>query len=113
MKDEGVSKISYGSDREPAIDSLIETALKNNGKAGEVTDASPEHSAVGESTSNGVAERTVQQFEDLLSTLKAALEEWLKARLPSHHQVMRWLVQHVASIYNRQSTNSDGWSNTT
>ena len=107
-KDEGVSKISYRSDQEPAIVSLIETALENNGKAGEVTDASPEHSAVGESASNGVAERTVQQFEDLLRTLKAVLEARLRARLPSHHPVMRWLVQHVASIYNRQSTNSDG-----
>ena len=108
LKDEGVSKISYRSDQEPAIVSLIETALKNSGKAGEMTDASPEHSAVGESASNGVAERTVQQFEDLLRTLKAALEARLKTRLPSKHPVMRWLIQHVASIYNRQSTNYDG-----
>ena len=49
LKDEGVSKISYRSDQEPAIVSLTETALRNSGKAGEVTDASPEHSAVGES----------------------------------------------------------------
>ena len=108
LKDEGVSKISYRSDQEPAIVSLIETALKIVRKAGESFDASPEHSAVGESASNGVAERTVQQFEDLLRTLNAALEARLKARLPSHHPVMRWLVQHVASIYNRQSTDSDG-----
>jgi hypothetical protein len=53
LKEEGVSEISYRSDQESAIVSLIETALKNNGKAGEVTDASPEHSAAGESTSNG------------------------------------------------------------
>ena len=98
LKDEGVSKISYRSDQEPAIVSLIETALKNSGKAGEMTDASPEHSAVGESASNGVAEQTVQQFEDLLRTLKAALEARLKTRLPSKHPVMRWLIQHVASI---------------
>ena len=88
LKDEGISKISYRSDQEPAIVSLIETALKNNGKAGEIHDASPEHSAVGESASNGVAERTVQQFGDQLRTLKAALEARLKARLPSHHPVM-------------------------
>ena len=79
MKDEGVSKISFRSDQEPAIVSLTETARKNNGKAGEVTDASPEHSAVGESPSNAIAEQTVQQFEDLLKTLKAALEARLKA----------------------------------
>ena len=50
----------------------------------------------------------MQQFEDLLRTLKAALEARLKTRLPSKHPVMRWLIQHVASIYNRQSTNYDG-----
>ena len=58
LKDEGVSKISYRSDQETAIVSLIETALKNKEKAGELTGASPEHSAVGESASNGVAQRT-------------------------------------------------------
>ena len=64
LKDEGVSKIAYRSDQEPAIVALIETALRNCGKAGTVADAAPEHSAVGESASNGVAESAVKQFED-------------------------------------------------
>ena len=78
MKEAVVSNISYGFDQEPAIVSLIETAIKNSGKAGEVTDATPEHSAVSESASNGVAERTVQRFEDLPRTPKAALEARLR-----------------------------------
>ena len=65
FKDEGFSKIAYRSDQEPALVSLIESASRNSGKAGVVTDASPEFSPVGESASNGTAERAAQQFEDL------------------------------------------------
>ena len=110
LKDEGVSKIVYRSDQEPSIIALIGAALTNSGKAGEVTDAAPAHSAVGESQSNGVAERTVQQFEDLIRTLKAALEGHLGGRLPVEHAVTKWLVQHTASIYNRNATNAEGKS---
>jgi len=108
LKDEGVYKIAYRSDQEPSIVALIEAALRNNGKAGAITEAAPEHSAVGESASNGMAEKTVQMFEDQLRTLKAALEAHMGTRLPVDHAVMKWLIQHVASIHNRQTTNSDG-----
>ena len=64
LKDEGVSKIAYRLDQEPAIVALIEAALRSCGKAGTVTDAAPEHSAVGESASNEVAESAVRQIEN-------------------------------------------------
>ena len=102
-KDEGVHKITYRNDQESSIVALIENALRISGRAGEVMEASPEQSAVGESASNGTAERTVQLFEDQLRTLKGALEARLGSRLPNVHPVMDWLIQHVASIFNRQS----------
>ena len=108
LTDEGVHKLTYRSDQEHSIVALIETALRDSGKAGVVLEAAPEHSAVGESASNGTAERSVQLFEDLLRTLKGALEARVGARLPNVHPVMDWLIQHVASIFNRQSTNRDG-----
>ena len=108
LKDEGVSKIAYRSDQEASIVATIEAALRNSGKAGDITDAAPEHSAVGESASNGTAESAVKQFEDQLRTLKGALEAHMGDRLPVDHAIMRWLVQHVASIFNRHSTNSEG-----
>ena len=46
LKDDGVSKIAYLSDQEPAVIATIEAALRNSGKAGDITDAAPEHSAV-------------------------------------------------------------------
>ena len=49
LKDKEVSKTPDRSDQEPAIVALIEAALRNCRKAGTVTDAALEHSAVGES----------------------------------------------------------------
>ena len=103
-----MSKIVYRSDQEPGTVALIEAALRNSGEAGMVTGAAPEFSAVGESASNGNAEKAIQHFKDLLRTLKAALEAQVSARVPADHPLMRWLTQHVASIFNCQSTNRDG-----
>ena len=73
-----------------------------------VSQAVAEFSAVGESASNGRAERTVQAVEDLLRTLKSALEARIKTRIPAEHAIMRWLVEHVATILNRYSVNKEG-----
>ena len=66
--------MTYRSDQDASIAALIEAALGHSGETCAVTDASPQHSAVGESASNGVAKKAVQKFEDRLKTLKAALE---------------------------------------
>ena len=118
IRDSGVPQLVYKSDQEPAITGMIEHALRRSGRTGRPEDAETfdsgltqaigENSAVGESASNGRAERTIQAVEDLLRTLKSALETRLKAKLESGHPVMRWLVEHVASILNRYSVNKDG-----
>ena len=68
----------------------------------------PEASSVGESQSNGLAEKAVQQLEDILRTYKSALETRIGARIESTSPVMRWMVEHAASVYNRHMCNSDG-----
>ena len=73
-----------------------------------IPNAVPEHSALGESQSNGVAERNVQKFEDLLRTHKAALEDNLKVRIPSNHLRIPRLIEHVAMLKNKYSINADG-----
>ena len=45
----------------------------------------PGSSAIGESQSNGVAERTIQVIEDDVYTLKSAFEERIETRLASTH----------------------------
>lgn len=47
--------------------------------------AAPELSHPGESQSNGLAERSVGIFEDQFRTLKCALEQRLKTRIPTPH----------------------------
>ena len=86
----------------PAVDQDLEQFQGN------LDQAVNEYSAIGESASNGRAERTVQAVEDMLRTLKSALEARLRVRVPSTHPIMRWLVEHVATILNRYSVNKDG-----
>ena len=118
IKESQYPQIVYKSDQERAIAKMIEYAIKGAGRSGipeseeafasGVSQAVAEFSAVGESASNGRGERTVQAVEDLLRTLKSALEARIKVRIPADHAIMRWLVEHVATILNRYSVNKEG-----
>ena len=117
FRESGISKFVYKSDREPAIVALMEEAVKRSGRSGELLKPDeepqqgvPENSAVGESASNGRAERTIQAVEDLLRVHKLALEGRLKARIPSDHAVLRWLVEHVADLLTKFTINPSGLS---
>ena len=67
-----------------------------------------EHSPVEEHESNGVAERAVQMHEGMTRTMKLALEERLKVKIPSIHPIMTWLVQHGADTLTKFVVGSDG-----
>ena len=60
---------------------------------GEWVSATPEHPAVGESASNGMAERSVQRLEDHMRTLLGELESRLDTQLTPDHPVLSWLVE--------------------
>ena len=89
---------------------MIEAALQKTGKSGtfESYEAVPEYSAAGASASNGRAERAVQTIGNQLRTLKSALEARIDTRVPSTHPVLRWLVEHAASLINRFKVHGDG-----
>ena len=70
----------------------------------------PEHSAVGESQSNGNAERAVQQEEDQVRTIKSALASRIGAKIPSSHPLVRWMVEHSVDILNKYTVNISGIS---
>ena len=67
-----------------------------------------EQSPVGESQSNGVAERQLQAVEDLLRTMRGALMHRLQCRITATHLIFQWLVMHVASVMNRYVVGGDG-----
>ena len=56
---------------------------------------------LGESKSNGLAERSVGIFEDKFRTLKHALDMRIKMRIPSSHPIVSWLVEHTAFVLSK------------
>ena len=113
-KKSGVTKMVYKSDQEPAICTAVEAALSQICRAGdarhdaEILQLVPELSAVGESPSNGRAERAVQLVEDMVRTYLHALEGHLTVNIPTQHPIMRWLFEHAGSMLNRFTLNPDG-----
>ena len=82
IRDIGLTKFTYRSDQEKAVIALIEAAAISAQRSASpedpVINVAPENSAVGESASNGLAERTVQAVEDQVRTLLLALESRIK-----------------------------------
>ena len=70
--------------------------------------AVPELSHPGESASNGAAERAVRSLVEQARCLKVALEENMGVRIPSSHNVIRWLVEHAAYTLNKFQINREG-----
>ena len=117
FRETGLKKIVMKQDQEASLRSFVEAAVKlvggtivDNDEAVEETLSRviPENSAVGESASNGKAERSVQSLEDQVRTLKLALESRIESRIESTHPIMRWMVRHAAIIMNRFSVSPDG-----
>ena len=124
IKANGLTKFVYKCDQERALDALsqsaiektimtqiIEEAAQRSGRSAAPADESdariavPENSPVGESQSNGKAERAVQTMEDQIRTIKLALESRIGARIPCNHPVMHWIVLHCADILNKFTVN--------
>lgn len=129
IKANGLTKFVYKCDQERALEALnqsvvgdfampelVEEAARRIGRSaspvdtGDVRIAVPENSAVGESQSNGKAERAVQMVEDQARTIKLALESRIGARIPSNHSLMHWIVVHCADILNKYTVNKSGMS---
>lgn len=131
IRGSGLTKFVYKSDQEVSvraaaeeavkdaqmkddqIKDLMEEAIKKSGRAGThlpFNTAVPELSAVGESASNGRAERAVQTVEDQLRVGKSALEARLGAKIPCSHPVIRWMVEHYVDVINKYSINKTGMS---
>ena len=98
-------RAAYKSDQERSLIYMLEKAFSKAGRKLKREEGlpviAPEHSSVGESASNGYAERGVQLFEDLLRTWKLALEIGTDRDIPIHHPLITWLIEHAAYIPNK------------
>ena len=103
IRSTGVKDLVYMSDQEGSLKSFFQTTFNLLASNGELVKAVPENSAVGESQSNGAAERPVQMLEDLVRTHKLSFEDRLGKPLPSTSPLLQWLVEHVAAVMNKST----------
>ena len=116
----GLTHVCYRSDREPAIRKMLQAAIRLAGVHGhlasdeevgqedDVVVAVPEESHVGESQSNGIAERAVQAVEGQVLTMKLNLEARLQMSIPCHHPLMAWLVEYAGMRLSKYQPGEDG-----
>ena len=67
-----------------------------------------EASPVGDSKSNGVAERAIQSTEMLIRVHKLSIETRINEMLSVRHLLFAWLVEFCADLHNRFQIGSDG-----
>lgn len=63
---------------------------------------------VGNSQSNGIAERVVQSIEGQLRSLKDAFEKRTGTKITSDHDIIPWMVEFAAVLLNRYEVASNG-----
>ena len=99
----GHKKLCLKSDGEPALVAIQEEVKKQR-----IDETLLENSLVGDSRSNGIAERAVQSVAEQIRVLRTALEAKLKAKVPGNHPVICWLIEHSADLLNKYQKGDDG-----
>ena len=99
----GYRRILVRTDGEPVILDLWKKVQEQ--WSGEVVKV---ESAAGEHNTNADAEQAVQQIEGDMRKWLDATNDSIKGRLPPTHQLLAWLVEHVASIHRRTYVGTDG-----
>ena len=101
-------KVILKSDQENAILDVLNDVCKQRGKESDSAVTLVESSPKGESQSNGIAERAVQDLEEGVRTHKLDLETKLKVAVGIGHPCIAWLVENVADIINKFKIGHDG-----
>ena len=101
----GHKKMCLKSDGEAALVAIQEEVKKIRPE-----ETLLENSPVGDSQSNGIAERAVQAISEQTRVLRASLEAKLGAKVPGSHPVTCWLIEHAAELLNKYQKGEDGRS---
>ena len=67
-----------------------------------------ENSPAGESKANGFIERSIQEVEGQVKTVKAHIDHKIGKEIPRGHDLLTWLVGHSADSINRYAKGPDG-----
>ena len=136
VQDLGLTHFAYRSDREAAIRSMLSSVVKLAGvkahllapedpddessppamtctnapaaSSMDVPAAAPEESHVGESRSNGLAERAIQSVTSQVRCMKLALEDRIHQTIPSHHPILTWMVEYASMLISKYQPGEDG-----
>jgi hypothetical protein len=95
------------SDQESSIRSLVDSigklkVIRGSGRW------IPEHSPVGSSASNGIAERAVQSVQGQLRVIRLALEKRYGVEISAEHPIFAWALEFAAVVLNRCEVGHDG-----
>ena len=99
----GRRTIIFKADKEAAI-----RELRDRVRDVRTDETVVEHSAKGDSQSNSIAERAVQDFEGLMRTWLSALQDKYRANIPADHPIIAFLVEYIGEMYNNTHIGPDG-----
>ena len=97
-------KVILTSDREEPIKDLLRSVARMRGDRQTLL----EHSPVGDSKANGLAERAVQTFENHVRTQKIDFEKRMNCKVNVESNLFAWMVEHSADLYTKLQIGSDG-----
>ena len=104
----GIVRCTFMSDQEGAIRAMANETFEILKCTADWAGAVPENSAVGDSQSNGKAERAVRDVEDMLRCGRAELECNAETKFPVDHLISQWLVEYAAVALSKHHINGDG-----
>ena len=98
------TKIIIKGDQEPSIVAIQEKLINKRNEAQTV----PENSPVGESSANGMVERTIQSVQGQIRTIKDQVETKTGRRISRDSTIFRWLVEWAAGTLTRYKVHGNG-----
>ena len=98
------SKVVLRTDQEPAVVDFVEEIARRREGCVTVVEKAP----VGESQSNGLAERGFRSLEEMMRVFKLDLEERVKQVIPMDWAVLEWMIEHVCDVMNKTVIGKDG-----
>ena len=95
LQDTGLKKVVVKSDQENPIKDLLRHVCQIwDGQA------VPEHSPVGDSQANGLAEQSVKEVTGMLRTWKDHFESHMKQPLKADSDILAWMIEYSALCLN-------------
>ena len=94
------------SDQEPSIEARTQEV--NRVKRVSDVEVVCEDSPVGESQSNGDAERGIREVKGQMRTMRGAMDSRYEERISPDHPALSWLARHAGSTITRYMVGIDG-----